>query len=91
MGNCYSIDHITQDHIHTDITCNIEEPQQKYRLVTVSNRLSILFYPITMEGRRGITNDFVTITLHFDLFSGALVYLAKSGFFYVYRSFSCYG
>ena len=32
MGNCYSADHIAEDHIHTDITCNIEEPQQKYRL-----------------------------------------------------------
>ena len=41
MGNCYSADHIAEDHIHTDITCNIEEPQQKYmyRLGTVSNRL----------------------------------------------------
>ena len=39
MGNIYSIDHIAEDHIHTDITCNIEEPQQKYRLGTVSNRL----------------------------------------------------
>ena len=39
MGNCYSIDHIAEDHIHTDITCNIEEPQQKYRIGTVSNRL----------------------------------------------------
>ena len=34
MGECYSA-----DHIHKDITCNIEEPQQKYRLGTVSNRL----------------------------------------------------
>ena len=33
MGNCYLIDHITaEDYIHTDITCNIEEPQQRYRL-----------------------------------------------------------
>ena len=39
MGNCYSADHIAEDHIHTDITCNTEEPQQKYRLGTVSNRL----------------------------------------------------
>ena len=31
--------HIAEDHIHTDITCNTEEPQQKYRLGTVSNRL----------------------------------------------------
>ena len=39
MGNCYSADHIAGDHIHTDITCNMEEPQQKFRLGTVSNRL----------------------------------------------------
>ena len=40
MGSCYSGDHIAGDHIHTGITtCNIEEPQQKYRLGTVSNRL----------------------------------------------------
>ena len=39
MGNYYSTDHIVEDHIHTDITCNIEEPQQKYRLGTDSNRL----------------------------------------------------
>ena len=39
MGNYYSIDHIADDHTHTDITCYIEEPQQKYRLGTVSNRL----------------------------------------------------
>ena len=40
MGRCYSGDHIARDHIHTDITtCNIGEPQQKYRLGTVSNRL----------------------------------------------------
>ena len=37
MGNCYAADHI--DHTHINITCNIEEPQQKYRLGTVSNRL----------------------------------------------------
>ena len=39
MGNLYSADHIAKDHIHTDITCNTEEPQKKYRLGTVSNRL----------------------------------------------------
>ena len=39
MGTCYSDDHIAGYHIHIDITCNIEEPQQKYRLGTVSNRL----------------------------------------------------
>ena len=36
MANYYSTDHIAEDHIHTDITCYIEEPQQKYRLGTVS-------------------------------------------------------
>ena len=39
MGNCYSADHIAEDYIHTDIACNIEEPQQKYRLGTVNKRL----------------------------------------------------
>ena len=40
MGNCYSGDHISEDHTHTDITtCNIEEPKQKYLLGTVSYRL----------------------------------------------------
>ena len=23
MGNCYSVDHIAEDHIHTDIICRI--------------------------------------------------------------------
>ena len=39
MGNCYSADHIAKDHIHIDITFNTEEPQQRCRLKTVSNRL----------------------------------------------------
>ena len=39
MGKCYLINHIAEDHIHTDIICNTEEPQQKFRLGTVSNRL----------------------------------------------------
>ena len=39
MGNCYSIGHVAEDHIHTDIACNIEEAQQKYLLGMVSNRL----------------------------------------------------
>ena len=40
MGSRYSGYNIAEDHIYTDITtCNIEEPQQKYRLETVSNRL----------------------------------------------------
>ena len=36
IGNCYSADHIAEDHKHTDITCNTEEPQQKYRIGKVS-------------------------------------------------------
>ena len=52
MGHCYSIDHIAEEHIRTDITCNTEEQQQMYRLGTVSNRLleeggdSNMFYRI---------------------------------------------
>ena len=40
MGNYYSADHTTEDHIHTDIACNIEEPQQKY---TALER-SVIYY-----------------------------------------------
>ena len=40
--------------------------------------LSILFYPITLGGHRGTTDDFATIPFHLDLFSAALVELAKS-------------
>ena len=39
MGNCYSGDHITEDHIYMNITtCNTEEPQQTYRIGNVSKR-----------------------------------------------------
>ena len=41
-------------------------------------RSSILFYPITLEGRRATTDEFATIPFHLDLFSAALVELAKS-------------
>ena len=37
-----------------------------------------LFYPITLEGRRGTTDEFATIPFHLVLFSAALVELAKS-------------
>ena len=36
-----------------------------------------LFYPITLGGRRGTTDEFATILFHLDLFSAALVELAK--------------
>ena len=39
---------------------------------------SILFYHITLEGRRGTTDEFATIPFYLDLFSAALVELAKS-------------
>ena len=39
MGSCYSANHFAKDHIHTGITSITEEPQQKYRLGTVSYRL----------------------------------------------------
>ena len=39
---------------------------------------SNLFYPITLEGRRGPTDEFATIPFHLVLFSAALVELAKS-------------
>ena len=40
--------------------------------------LSILFYPITLEGRRCTKDEFATIPFHLILFSAALVELAKS-------------
>ena len=40
--------------------------------------VSILFYPITLEGRRGTTDEFVTIPFHRVLFSAAPFELAKS-------------
>ena len=37
-----------------------------------------LSYSIILEGRRGTTDEFATIPFHLDLFSAALVELAKS-------------
>ena len=39
---------------------------------------SILFYSITLEGRRGTKDEFTTIPFHFVMFSAVLVELAKS-------------
>ena len=39
---------------------------------------SILFYPITLEGRQSTKDEFATIPFYFVLFSAALVELAKS-------------
>ena len=39
-GQLFLDDHIVEDHIHTDITtCLNGDPQQKYRLGTVSNTI----------------------------------------------------
>ena len=48
--------------------------RQKYSFSVYSS----LFYPITLEGRRGTTYELATIPFHLDLFSAALVELAKS-------------
>ena len=37
-----------------------------------------IFYPITLEGRRGTTDEFATIPFHLVLFPSALIGLAKS-------------
>ena len=50
---------------------SVEKKSLKYQC-------SIVFYPITLEGRRGTTDEFATIPFHLDLFSAALVELAKS-------------
>ena len=46
--------------------------------VFIIKHYSILFYTITLGGRRGTTDEFATIPFHLDLFSAALVELAKS-------------
>ena len=52
------------------------------RFSNISHKLylfySILFYPITLGGCRGTTDEFATIPFHLDLFSAALVELARS-------------
>ena len=40
--------------------------------------LFYLFYPITLEGRRGTSDEFATIPFHLVVFSAALAELAKS-------------
>lgn len=39
MDDCYSSDHIAEDHKHTDISYDSDEPQQKYRLGMASKTL----------------------------------------------------
>ena len=67
-GNCYSTDHFAEDHIHTDIICHIEEPQQKYRLGTVRNRfqwgLNMFCWIHTSPSASAIVQSKQTITTH---------------------------
>ena len=46
------------------------------RKACLSREPSILFYPITLEGHRGTTDEFSTIPFHPELFSAALGSLA---------------
>ena len=55
-------------HTHTTTTTQVQCDLMIY----------FLFYPITLGGRRGTTDEFATIPFHLDLFSAALVELAKS-------------
>ena len=69
MGNCFLIDIIAEDHIHTDITCNIEEPQQKYLIRTVNNRLlgggyNMFYWTRTSPSSSAIVQPNQTITRH---------------------------
>ena len=53
-------------------------PKQCFSILE-NEQLSILFYSIpTLEGRRSTTDEFATIPFHLDLFSAALVELARS-------------
>ena len=44
----------------------------------IYHAISILFYPLTLKGRWGTTDEFATIPFHLVLFSAALAQLAKS-------------
>ena len=69
MENWMPISHPAE----ADATKNIHHKPFKEEIL-----FSILFYPITLGGRRGTTDEFATIPFHLDLFSAALVELAKS-------------
>ena len=49
-----------------------------FTVENISTSLSILIYLITLEDRRGTTDEFATISFHLILLSSALVKLAKS-------------
>ena len=56
------------------LTAELEKRAQAIEM----EKCSILFYPITLEGRRSTTDKFATIPFHLVLFSAVLVKLAKS-------------
>ena len=53
-------------------------PWSVLSLIPMDPPYSILFYPVTLGGRRGTTDEFATIPFYLDLFSADLVELAKS-------------
>ena len=61
--------------LRTDLSYN---PTHIIKIFQTIAGFSILFYPVTLGGRRGTTDEFATIPFHLDLFSAALVELAKS-------------
>ena len=71
-GRVYSIQWVRDIYYMLDV-----EKKEMYIPPNFLYSLSIL-YPITLEGRRGTTDEFATTTFHLDLFSAALVELAKS-------------
>ena len=66
-ANCIDLDEVAHDEPpHLDLMC----------LCSLFH--SVLFYHISLAGRRGTTDEFATIPFHLVLFSAALVELAKS-------------
>ena len=57
---------------------NFHQTPTMSKKISYMSVYSILFYPITLEGRQSTTDEFATIPFHLDLFSAALVELAKS-------------
>ena len=53
-GNWYLADHIAKDHTQTDITCNIEEPEQKYRTAFSRILSGFVTWCINSEKFRGL-------------------------------------
>ena len=74
---------LNQVHSHTPSrTCSASSHDKSQNICdtqhTIITIYSILLHPITLEGRRGTTDEFATIPFHLVLFSAAIVKLAKS-------------